>query len=215
MVFPYFGGPGKVNTQVNSVRKLQQFFSMQVEAMLVVLSHTLRMEFTVQLFKRRSMYCVDMFPKTMLHPTPTPPHPPMRTKTWMQCKERYCTPPHPTPTPPCWPRRGCSARNIITPHPSPPHPTPQGSWVSVSPRACVHKWVMCAQVSQVCVCVFQQRLSPQASVWTSESVLCAQLSQNPVCTTESVSCAQVSPLPLVSVTSVGNFYVKYTEMFEC
>ena len=34
--------------------------------MLVVLSHTLRMEFTVQLFNRRSMYCVDMFPKTML-----------------------------------------------------------------------------------------------------------------------------------------------------
>ena len=31
--------------------------------MLVVLSHTLRMEFTVQLFNRRSMYCVDMFPK--------------------------------------------------------------------------------------------------------------------------------------------------------
>ena len=66
VVFPYFGGPGKVNTQVNSVRKLQQFFSMQVEAMLVVLSHTLRMEFTVQLFNRRSMYCVDMFPKIML-----------------------------------------------------------------------------------------------------------------------------------------------------
>ena len=34
--------------------------------MLVVLSHTLRMEFTVQLFNRRSMYCVDMFPKNML-----------------------------------------------------------------------------------------------------------------------------------------------------
>ena len=34
--------------------------------MLVVLSHTLRMEFTVQLFNRRSMYCVDMFPKIML-----------------------------------------------------------------------------------------------------------------------------------------------------
>ena len=59
-------GPWKANTQVNSVRKLQQFLFMRVEAMLVVLSHTLRMEFTVQLFNRRSMYCVDMFPKIML-----------------------------------------------------------------------------------------------------------------------------------------------------
>ena len=61
-----FKGPWKANTQVNSERKLTQFFSLQVGAMRVVLSHTLRMEFTVQLFNRRSMYCVDMFPKIML-----------------------------------------------------------------------------------------------------------------------------------------------------
>ena len=66
VVTSLFQGPWKANTQVNSERKLTQFFSLQVEAMRVVLSHTLRMEFTVQLFNRRSMYCVDMFPKIML-----------------------------------------------------------------------------------------------------------------------------------------------------
>ena len=40
-----------------------------------------------------------------------------------------------------------------------------------------------------------KKLGPQASVCTTESVLCAQLSQNPVCVTESILCAQVSPLP--------------------
>ena len=69
---PLLWGPWKANTQVNPERKLTQFFSLRVGAMLVVLSHTLRMEFTVQLFNRRSMYCVDMFPKIMLLLTQSP-----------------------------------------------------------------------------------------------------------------------------------------------
>ena len=84
VVTSLFQGPWKANTQVNSERKLTQFFSLQVEAMRVVLSHTLRMEFTVQLFNRRSMYCVDMFPKIMLQTDTNFLH-------VVTCMQKFCT----------------------------------------------------------------------------------------------------------------------------
>ena len=37
--------------------------------------------------------------------------------------------------------------------------------------------------------------SPEGSVCTTETLLCAQVSQNPVCATESILCAQVTRHP--------------------
>ena len=71
-------------------------------------------------------------------------------------------------------------------YPTPPHPT--GNWT---------------RMSSFCVCWTARKImtltgptpSPEGSVCTTETLFCAQVSQNPVCAAESILCVQVSRLP--------------------
>ena len=110
---------------------------------------------------------------------PTPPHP---TGNW-SWKTSACV---------CWTARRmirllclCVHRNMNVI--APPHPNP--------PLTDHERAVPVSAAARRIMTLTSPTPSPEGSVCTAETLLCAQVSQNPVCATESILCAQVSRRP--------------------
>ena len=98
----------------------------------------------------------------------------------------------------------CAGTWTLLPRSTAPHPTGNWSWMS-SAYVC---WT-----ARKIMTLTSPTPSPEGSVCTTETLSCAQVSQNPVCAAESILCAQVSRRPLFIYIYINNIH-KYIYALE-